>query len=57
MELVRCSVMNLEGQMKPAHKAVCPDCKNDSFMILVIKGHNHLECTKCKTSFCQGGCE
>lgn len=40
------------------HKAICDYCSNDEFFILIIFGHNHLQCTSCGTSFCQmgGGC-
>jgi tRNA(Ile2) C34 agmatinyltransferase TiaS len=56
MELVSCQAKDAAGHVVAAHKAVCPDCKGDKFMILVFNGHNHLQCTKCNTSFCQGGC-
>ena len=39
-------------------KAICDYCSNDEFFILIIFGHNHLQCTSCGRSFCQmgGGC-
>lgn len=48
-------VKDKNGQSKPAIMAVCPDCNNNKFMILVIDGHNHLQCSNCNTSFCQDG--
>jgi hypothetical protein len=38
-----------------ADKAICDYCSNDEFFILIIFGHNHLQCTSCGTSYCQAG--
>ena len=51
------TVQDNKGNSVLAFKATCPDCGNDQFMILIINGHNHLQCTDCNVSFCQGGCE
>lgn len=60
MELVSCKVTDKKGVLVDAQKAVCPVCTGEQFLILVIKGHNHLQCANpvCNESFCQGGnCE
>lgn len=56
MELEACQAKDIDGNVVNAQKAVCPQCNCDRFMILVINGHNHLQCTSCEESFCQGGC-
>lgn len=35
----------------------CPDCKTDRFIVYQVDGHDHhhIECVKCKASFCFGG--
>lgn len=51
------TVTDGKGGKKPALLVTCPECGEDLFNILVIDGHNHLQCSECNTSFCQGGCE
>lgn len=31
---------------------VCDRCGNDSFHVIVVGGHNHLQCMVCHTSYC-----
>lgn len=58
MNLIPIVVTDHKGEAVSAQKASCPECGNDTFLILVIKGHNHLQCSQCNTSFCQSGeCE
>lgn len=58
MILRACEVQDKDGNEVFAEKAICPQCEHDQFMILVIRGHNHLQCTQCGTSYCQNGqCE
>ena len=57
MNLQPITVSDNKGGHTNAHKAVCPKCSFDAFMILIINGHNHLQCTQCMESYCQGGCE
>lgn len=57
MNLKPTEVTDPEGNPVEAYIATCPEnvCNNDTFRIFVIHGQNHLMCTKCNTSFCQGG--
>jgi formate dehydrogenase maturation protein FdhE len=43
------------GEKTEALLAICPECEGESFSIIVINGHNHLQCSLCETTFCQGG--
>jgi hypothetical protein len=44
------------GKAEVALEAYCEECGNNTFRILIIHGHNHLNCSNCNTSFCQNGC-
>lgn len=57
MKLVKVEVQAPDGAKKEAEKAVCQLCSGDLFYILVINGHNHLNCAECGESYCQGNCE
>ena len=57
MNLIDIQVRGNDQKVIPAQMALCDKCKGRTFLILVINGHNHLECTTCGTSFCQGGCD
>jgi hypothetical protein len=55
------SVVDNRGIMVTALLMICDNCGGESFHIFVVptpetKGHNHLQCTGCGESFCQGGC-
>jgi len=56
LDLNPCEVKDNTGNVKQALMAACPDCGAALFRLLVINGHNHIECAGCNTSFCQGGC-
>jgi hypothetical protein len=49
--------VRIESNLGPVlgRKGVCDYCSNDEFYLLVIFGHNHIQCSKCGTSFCQLG--
>lgn len=59
MKLEQTEVKDKDGKVTQADKAVCTVCSGDSFHVLVIHGHNHLQCANpiCGESYCQGGCE
>jgi uncharacterized paraquat-inducible protein A len=46
-----------DGPAKPAELVLCSDCGGDAFQILVIDGHQHVQCTSCGTSYCDGKCD
>jgi hypothetical protein len=33
---------------------VCDKCSNDSFRVIIVNGHHHLQCMVCRTSYCGG---
>jgi len=40
-------VTDKDGMFHDALVVTCPECSNDAFNLLVINGHNHLQCTRC----------
>ncbi len=57
MKLIDVQVIGNDQKAIPAQMATCDQCNGDFFRILVINGHNHLECKSCGESYCQGGCD
>ena len=51
------TVTDNKGVVKDALLVICPKCEHNTFSIIVIDLHNHLQCMKCSESFCQGGCD
>jgi len=47
------AVTDNRGRSHPALIVTCPVCANDAFHIFDVFGHNHLQCTGCRTTFCQ----
>lgn len=56
MKLVDIQAIGNDQKVIPAQMVVCEQCSQSTFRIFVINGHNHLECTTCGTSYCQGDC-
>ncbi len=54
MNLIPIQVIGNDQKLVPAQMVECDQCFQSTFRILVINGHNHLECTTCGTSYCQG---
>ena len=53
----RRAIVSGDGFRAEADVIVCPNCGGDSFYIFLISSkHNHLQCTKCDESFCDGSC-
>jgi len=50
------SVTDIGGRTVPALLIVCPKCSNSTFQIFAIGKHQHLQCTQCDESFCDGSC-
>ena len=50
------TVTDNKGVVKDALLVICPKCEHNTFSIIVIDLHNHLQCMRCSESFCQGGC-
>lgn len=47
-----------DGSRHLARVYVCKDCGNDKFHIFVVGGvHQHVQCTQCNTSYCDGTCD
>ena len=57
MKFIDIQVVGNDQKVVPAQMAICDQCNGNTFLNLVINGHNHLECTSCGTSYCQGGCD
>lgn len=57
MNLIDIKVTDKYQKVTPAQMVACEQCHQSTFRILVINGHNHLECTTCGESYCQGGCD
>jgi len=57
MNLIDIQVTDKDQKVIPAQMVTCEQCHQSSFRILVINGHNHLECITCGDSYCQGGCD
>ena len=55
MKVKNVKVIDNKGDIHPAQLIVCPDCGGDSFHIMDIHDHNHLQCTKCDSAFCAWG--
>lgn len=53
-------VTDKDGNQLPAMAIVCAECGNDAFCIFIVKrptsDHQHLQCTECGVSFCDGTC-
>ena len=52
---VPCEVKDKFGNIKQAFMATCPKCSESAFRLMIIDGHNHIECLGCGNSFCQAG--
>ena len=52
-------VENNLGELHLAHVIVCAYCGAEDFNIFVLSpgNHQHLQCCRCKMSFCDGSCE
>lgn len=46
----------VDGEVEPAKLFECDQCGKAEFIVYMIKGHPHLQCTNCDTTFCQGDC-
>jgi hypothetical protein len=58
METKDVKVTDKFGEEIPAELIICPECRGEEFNIYTIgANHNHLQCTACGRSFCQGGCD
>jgi hypothetical protein len=59
MKTEQVKVLDNEGNEQSALLVICPECGWGEFRILVINGHNHLECLGCTASYCQqqGACQ
>lgn len=57
MKLIDVQVIEKNQSVISALMATCEQCNQSSFRILVVHGHNHLECITCGTSYCQGDCD
>lgn len=55
MKLIYIQAIDKNQNVVDAQMAQCDQCPGTTFRILVIHGHNHLECVECGTSFCQTG--
>lgn len=54
MKVVDCVVESaVDGTKVPAQRIVCEYDDNDEWILLVIAGHNHIQCTWCNRSYCQ----
>jgi transposase-like protein len=50
-------VTDQAGMAVLAKVVACPKCGNDAFNIFIVgEKHQHLQCTKCQESFCDGSC-
>jgi len=57
MDTQQTEVTDMFGAKVSADLVICPECQNDGFHLFVIgTNHNHLQCSACGKSFCQGGC-
>jgi glutamine amidotransferase-like uncharacterized protein len=45
-----------DGAKEKAVSVEC-DCGNGTFLVYFVHNHPHLQCTKCKTTHCQGDCK
>lgn len=47
----------VDGAEVKAHVILCPECGSDSFHFFVLEGgHDHMQCTKCDETYCDGSC-
>lgn len=50
-------ISRVDGGTVRAEVIICPKCKSDTFHVYVLEGgHNHLQCTECDESYCDGKC-
>jgi hypothetical protein len=50
-------VLDADGNTTRATLIVCPECGGLHFAIFVVgAAHQHLQCSECGTSFCDGAC-
>jgi hypothetical protein len=57
MDTVKVLIADKHGNEREALMLTCPLCGYSSFHAFVVgASHNHLQCTHCTASFCQGGC-
>lgn len=58
MKTVDTLVTDKDGSQVPAKLIVCPQCNESKFFIYVIgEKHQHLQCTWCEATFCDGKCQ
>ncbi len=44
------------GEVQAAKLFECDNCGSAEFLIYDVRGHPHLQCVRCDTTFCQGDC-
>lgn len=45
-----------DGRKEKAELLTCAKCGGDIFLLIVIKGHQHVQCYLCDEMFCDGTC-
>ena len=52
-----CEVVDKDGGRHLARVYVCANCGHNAFQIFLINGrHQHVQCTECGVSYCDGSC-
>jgi len=49
-------VVGRDGEIQEAEIGFCPECKCETFILMKIKGHQHIQCSRCGTMYCDGTC-
>jgi hypothetical protein len=63
LDLFNVTVVAREGdpEQVPARLACCSKCLGNpadptTWIVYTVKGHIHLQCTRCDNTYCQGDC-
>lgn len=51
------TVRDLNGRDVLAELVVCPNCSHKEFVIFMVGKHQHVQCTSCLETFCDGTCK